>query len=66
MSKSIFPSDTRVRRILEPHAVELKQAAAEADDPADADIYAGLAALARGEDVPKDVARRVIQRAEDQ
>lgn len=59
-----LPARDRIQAVLGPHANDLEQAAAEADDPADADVYTALAALANGNEVPQRIARRIIHRAE--
>lgn len=62
-------SQTRTSRIqdkLAPHADELAAAAEAADDQAEADLAIVLAALARGEEPPRDAARRVANRIRSQ
>lgn len=55
----------RIQSVLGPHVQALEEAAAEADDPAEVDVYTALAALGRGEDVPTGVAQRIVARAEE-
>lgn len=59
-----LPNRDRIQSVLGPYASAFEEAAADADDPADADVYTALAALAYGNDVPERVARRIIHRAE--
>lgn len=59
-----LPKRDRIQSVLGPHASDFEEAAADADDPADADVYTALAALAHGNDIPARVARRIVHRAE--
>lgn len=56
----------RLHATLAPFAADLAAAAEGADDAAEADAYAVLAALGRGDDPPRDAARRVVDRAENE
>lgn len=56
-------TDGRVRRALARYADDFARAAAEADDVEEIDAATALVALARGESVPRDVARRLRERA---
>ena len=57
------PDVDDLRNVLEPYTDDFAEAADAADDRAQADAYAALAALARGERVPRHIARRIVDRA---
>lgn len=57
--------DGRLPAVLGPFAAELEEAAESADDPEERDSCEALGARARGEPVPPDVARRILDRAEE-
>lgn len=57
--------ESRLREKLDEYRDELAAAADEADDQPQADLAEVLAALSRGEDPPREPARRVVERLEE-
>lgn len=54
-----------VRTVLAPHVTEFDEAGDETDDPAEADVYAILAAIGRGQTPPGEPSKRVLGRARE-
>ena len=73
VSASNMPYDTPddsngsddLRRVLNQYAPKLSEAAESADDRETADVYAVLAAVARGRSPPEDAASRIVDRVQN-